>query len=100
MSKPRKKPSAYQRIVRAAKKGAGLLLCPDEVRRLAKDDAIMKVAAQDDAGGKDVSCMVERIEDLKCGQGPCYGDGGECRRCVRYLGSDADESVQAQRGSR
>lgn len=39
----------HQRIMRAANKNTHLRLSRDEVQRLAQDDAIMTVAANDDA---------------------------------------------------
>ena len=48
MSK-RKKLSPYQRIIRAAKIGKGVLLNPDEVRNMAIDTAIRDLAENDDA---------------------------------------------------
>jgi hypothetical protein len=42
------KKTAYQRIANAAKKGTGVKLTREEVRMLAKDDAISTVAEHDD----------------------------------------------------
>lgn len=80
--------SAYQRIVRAAKRGTGLRLDADEVAKLAQDEAIRSIAEQDDAGPEDISCFVATTKGLRPGRGPCYGleHNGYCRRCVRYIG--------------
>lgn len=42
------KPSAYQRIIRNAQLGKGVVLSADEVWHLAMDDSISAAALQDD----------------------------------------------------
>lgn len=44
----RRKPSAYQRIMRAAKAGVGVRLSADEVWAMSHDNAIETVALNDD----------------------------------------------------
>ena len=46
----RKLLSPWQKIMRAAKAGRGLRLTAEEVVKLAHDDAIMTMAANEDAG--------------------------------------------------
>ena len=89
MSKPRKKLSAYQRIVRAAKRGTGVLLFPDEVRRLARDDAIVKVAEHDDETSTMRHCWVnygrEQCEECeRCGLRRRQRSAGFGKRITEY----------------
>lgn len=60
------KMTVYQRIMRAFKRGTGLRLSPEDVSRLAKDDAISTVARNDD------ECP---------GQGKCHGSMHWCGTC-------------------
>ncbi len=46
--KPRRKLTPWQKIMRAARRGTGLHLSPEEVGRLSMDDAIESVAENDD----------------------------------------------------
>ncbi len=48
-----KRLSPYQRIMRAASRGAGLRLSPDDVFKLSMDSAIEIVATRDDGDGEE-----------------------------------------------
>lgn len=59
------KPTPYQRIMRAAQAGRGVLLTPGEVLRMSCDDAISTVAWNDDEGGADdTNCIRCRAPDV------------------------------------
>jgi len=90
--KAMKRLTAYQRIVRAAKRGTGARLTAAEVTLLAQDEAIRSVADQDDTGPEDLSCFVATKKGLRRRgpgkRGPCYGleYNGLCIKCLRYIG--------------
>lgn len=48
-----KRSTPYQRIMRAAKRGTGVRLTADDVRRMSIDTAIVELAMNDDEGHED-----------------------------------------------
>lgn len=63
-----KHPTPYQRIVRAAKARRGVRLTAEEVREMSNDDAISKLASNDDEAERH-GCESADLRDC----GPCDG---------------------------